>query len=104
MEVRLATTSCTGCEDGTVNPRVVPKTRVRVDERVGRSGGTRTPDRRFWRPLLSQLSYTPAHRQYNGCIYARRLTTEAAVLPRASTQVRDTDVVMGRSDVRESDL
>jgi hypothetical protein len=26
----------------------------------GRSGGTRTPDRRFWRPLLYQLSYTPA--------------------------------------------
>ena len=28
---------------------------------VGRSGGTRTPDRRFWRPLLCQLSYTPGH-------------------------------------------
>ncbi len=25
----------------------------------GRSGRTRTPDRRFWRPLLFQLSYTP---------------------------------------------
>ena len=25
----------------------------------GRSGGIRTPDRRFWRPLLFQLSYTP---------------------------------------------
>ena len=28
-------------------------------QRAGRSGGIRTPDRRFWRPLLYQLSYTP---------------------------------------------
>jgi hypothetical protein len=27
---------------------------------TGRSERTRTPDRRFWRPLLYQLSYTPA--------------------------------------------
>src|SRR5262245_38300201 len=27
--------------------------------RNGRSGGTRTPDPRFWRPMLYQLSYTP---------------------------------------------
>jgi hypothetical protein len=26
---------------------------------VGRSGGTRTPSPRFWRPMLYQLSYTP---------------------------------------------
>src|SRR4051812_42549378 len=26
----------------------------------GRSGGTRTPGPRFWRPMLYQLSYTPA--------------------------------------------
>ena len=26
---------------------------------VGRAGGTRTPNRRFWRPLLYQLSYRP---------------------------------------------
>src|SRR5947209_5830866 len=25
----------------------------------GRSGGTRTPGPRFWRPMLYQLSYTP---------------------------------------------
>ena len=25
----------------------------------GRSGGTRTPNPRFWRPVLCQLSYTP---------------------------------------------
>ena len=25
----------------------------------GRSGRTRTPDPRFWRPMLFQLSYTP---------------------------------------------
>jgi hypothetical protein len=29
---------------------------------LGRSGGDRTPDIRFWRPALSQLSYTPAVR------------------------------------------
>ena len=27
--------------------------------RAGRSGRIRTPDKRFWRPLLYQLSYTP---------------------------------------------
>ncbi len=26
----------------------------------GRSGGARTPNPRFWRPVLYQLSYTPA--------------------------------------------
>src|SRR5712691_5338961 len=27
----------------------------------GRSGGARTPNPRFWRPVLYQLSYTPIH-------------------------------------------
>ena len=27
---------------------------------AGRAGGTRTPNRRFWRPLLYQLSYRPS--------------------------------------------
>src|SRR5215203_2913286 len=26
---------------------------------MGRAGGIRTPDRRFWRPMLYQLSYCP---------------------------------------------
>ena len=39
-------------------------------ERAGRSGGTRTPDLRFWRPLLSQLSYTP---QCAATVYQRPL-------------------------------
>src|SRR6266446_8267921 len=30
----------------------------------GRSGGTRTHDPRFWRPMLYQLSYTPAVRRH----------------------------------------
>src|SRR2546427_3130688 len=30
---------------------------------AGRAGGTRTPNRRFWRPLLYQLSYRPIFRQ-----------------------------------------
>src|SRR5688500_2959939 len=33
--------------------------KIRVAE-PGRSGGTRTHDPRFWRPMLYQLSYTPA--------------------------------------------
>src|SRR6266702_3108023 len=28
---------------------------------VGRPGGTRTPNPRFWRPVLHQLSYWPSH-------------------------------------------
>src|SRR5260370_38664698 len=31
----------------------------------GRSGGTRTPGPRFWRPMLYQLSYTPTARLYS---------------------------------------
>ncbi|CCB65807.1 protein of unknown function [Hyphomicrobium sp. MC1] len=27
---------------------------------AGRGGGSRTPDLRFWRPTLYQLSYTPS--------------------------------------------
>ena len=30
---------------------------------TGRSGGARTPNPRFWRPVLYQLSYTPAGAQ-----------------------------------------
>ena len=30
-----------------------------VLQKNGRSGGTRTPGPRFWRPMLYQLSYTP---------------------------------------------
>src|SRR5579875_1678170 len=30
------------------------------DGRGGRAGGTRTPNRRFWRPVLYQLSYCPS--------------------------------------------
>ena len=32
----------------------------------GRSGGTRTPGTRFWRPVLYRLSYTPARRTSPG--------------------------------------
>src|SRR5438874_8187034 len=32
---------------------------VRSRPRHGRSGGARTPNPRFWRPVLYQLSYTP---------------------------------------------
>jgi hypothetical protein len=28
--------------------------------RLNRGGGTRTPSRRFWRPVLYQLSYAPS--------------------------------------------
>ena len=30
-----------------------------LESRVSRAGGTRTPNRRFWRPVLYQLSYCP---------------------------------------------
>src|SRR5579871_785794 len=35
------------------------QTPQRLPEYSGRSGGTRTPGPRFWRPMLYQLSYTP---------------------------------------------
>ena len=36
-----------------------PETMLRGFVESGRSGGTRTPSPRFWRPVLYQLSYTP---------------------------------------------
>ena len=39
---------------------VPPPRPMLTDPRAGRSGGTRTPGLRFWRPLLFQLSYTPS--------------------------------------------
>jgi hypothetical protein len=30
---------------------------------IGRAGGTRTPDPRFWRPVLYQLSYSPTENE-----------------------------------------
>ena len=35
------------------------RTHKRVLDIIGRSGGARTPNPRFWRPVLYQLSYTP---------------------------------------------
>jgi len=36
---------------------------------TGECGGTRTPDRRLWRPLLYQLSYTPIKKQRKPSAY-----------------------------------
>jgi hypothetical protein len=33
--------------------------RKRLEKRSGRAEGTRTPNSRFWRPVLYQLSYDP---------------------------------------------
>ena len=41
-------------------------------ENTGRGRGTRTPDPRFWRPMLYQLSYTPAVRRDGLIGYAKR--------------------------------
>src|SRR4029450_3467146 len=55
----------TACLPNSTTSAVAPKlrsdspARLPVLSLIGRSGGTRTPDRRFWRPLLYQLSYTP---------------------------------------------
>ena len=49
----------------------------------GRSGGTRTPSRRFWRPELCQLSYTPAPPYPNesaGLLVIGVVSAEPAVL------------------------
>src|SRR6185437_6597423 len=35
--------------------------------RAGRSGGARTPNPRFWRPVLYQLSYTPKALESRHC-------------------------------------
>ena len=40
----------------------VPRNRPCRSGEGGRSGGTRTPGPRFWRPMLYQLSYTPKPR------------------------------------------
>src|SRR5437763_1446217 len=38
---------------------VIPRRTGRQTPEAGRGGAIRTPDRRFWRPLLYQLSYAP---------------------------------------------
>src|SRR5690606_36528958 len=45
----------------TLGPFAAPAKLVRAKQ-DGRSGGTRTHGPRFWRPMLYQLSYTPAAR------------------------------------------
>src|SRR5918997_5071865 len=40
-------------------PRLLPIVSSPESIRHSRAGGTRTPDLRFWRPLLYQLSYCP---------------------------------------------
>src|SRR5918997_1856669 len=40
-------------------PRLLPIVSSPDSIRLSRAGGTRTPDLRFWRPLLYQLSYCP---------------------------------------------
>ena len=37
----------------------LPPLRYGVVKSIGRTGGIRTPNRRFWRPLLYQLNYRP---------------------------------------------
>src|SRR5205085_11212995 len=49
-----------------------------IQFRVGRAGGTRTPNRRFWRPLLYQLSYRPI--AVEGCCTVNTLTHLASRL------------------------
>src|SRR5665809_75887 len=40
-------------------PRLLPNVSSHSFASRSRAGGTRTPDLRFWRPLLFQLSYCP---------------------------------------------
>src|ERR671932_2730874 len=46
-----------------VGPRFLP---IASFASRSRAGGTRTPDLRFWRPLLFQLSYCPLSTDPNG--------------------------------------
>src|SRR5439155_12711156 len=69
-----------------------------------RGGGTRTPNPRFWRPVLCQLSYAPrrfetASVSAAACGYRRRMTDqpyeeredERAAQEHAQAEVRDED-------------
>jgi hypothetical protein len=57
---------------------------------AGRAGGTRTPDPRFWRPVLYQLSYSPAQRD-EGTLLARLLVH--GVRPAPPTVLLELDAV-----------
>jgi hypothetical protein len=52
----------------------------------GRAGGTRTPNRRFWRPLLYQLSYRPLPPEQSFVHRQARL----ALLPQIYATMSDT--------------
>ena len=47
------------------------------EKRNGRGGGTRTHDPRFWRPMLYQLSYTPAGKRPSNAALRRWQATSA---------------------------
>jgi hypothetical protein len=55
----------------------------------GRAGGTRTPDPRFWRPVLYQLSYSPTRNE--GTLLARLLVH--GVRPAPATVLLELDAV-----------
>src|ERR687898_3231524 len=50
---------CGGCDLLLATPRLLPIISSHSFASESRAGGTRTPDLRFWRPLLFQLSYCP---------------------------------------------
>src|SRR5215207_1007295 len=64
-----------------VEPRLLPIFSSPDLVRPSRAGGTRTPDLRFWRPLLYQLSYCPLPRILTGLPVRRMLPAPRAELP-----------------------
>src|SRR5687767_15264742 len=57
---------------------LLPAPRVRLPPQLGRTGGNRTPNPRFWRPVLCQLSYWPTRLLL--LLMRLMLTTERTVL------------------------
>src|SRR5579863_106114 len=51
----------------------------------GRAGGTRTPNRRFWRPVLYQLSYCPSAARTPVTARAAKVGRSATLSPAAGT-------------------
>ena len=61
--VRTCCTNCAGDVLAIVGVTPLSNALFHDPEKIGRRGGTRTPDTRFWRPMLYQLSYTPTRHQ-----------------------------------------
>jgi hypothetical protein len=63
--------------------------RLRPRAKDGRTGGNRTPNPRFWRPVLCQLSYCPNPSIHNPSIANRQSSIRRSAIANRQSAIRD---------------